>query len=455
MKQRITLLLLSGILLLTACQKEVSFENGGTPSDGSLQSDVSGDCLPKNVVGTYTEGVVLVGANNYIEVTVNVTTPGSYRIVTDTVNGISFKANGTFTATGLVTIKLTGAGTPQAAGTDNFIVSYGLSECIIQVTTLPSGASGPAVFTLNGAPNACINYQINGSYVVNTPLGASNTVVINVTVTTAGTYDITTVASNGMTFKGQGTLPLGNQTITLTGSGTPLAAGNTNIPVTTTGGSTCSFTCTVVATPPTVFDYFPRTAGSNWSYEYDDVANDSALVRVKAGTTVIAGNTYNVFEGTDNAASGFADIGWYRKAGNDYYRYTDLEDYLAFDASQKVEFIFIKDNLAANATWTTPEYTGAIGGTNLKIRIKFKILQKDVPITIPASSGSVTYANTIVVEEKYEVDLGTGWVDATSVLGYYKDYYARDKGWILDEYFDGTNPNAAGKMEVRRVNIAP
>lgn len=453
MKQRLSLLLLSGILILTACQKEVSFENGGTPSEGSLQSDVSGDCLPKTVSGTYVQGTALVAANNFIEVTVNVTAAGSYKISTDTVNGMSFKAVGTFTTTGLVVVKLTGAGTPFAAGTDNFVVSYGLSECIVQVTTLPVGGATPAVFTLNGAPGACMNYVINGAYVVNTALTSANTVVINVTVTTAGTYDITTVASNGMTFHGAGTLALGNQTITLVGSGTPVAAGNTNIPVSTPGGSTCSFTCTVVATPPPSFDYFPRTSGSNWSYEYDDVGTDSAFVRVKPATVVIGGNTYSVFEGTDDASAGFSDIGRYRKAGNDYYRYTDLSDYLFLDDPQNVEFIFIKDNQAAGFIWRTPDYTGAIQGTALKIRIKFTILQKDVPISVTSSLGTINYPNTIVVEEKYEVDLGTGWQDATTVFGYYKDYYARDKGWILDEYFDGTSPTVAGKMELRRSQI--
>ena len=65
-----------------------------------------------------------------------------------------------------------------------------------------------------------------------TALGASNTVVLNVNITTAGSYNITTTAVNGMTFTWSGTLALGNQTITLTGSGTPTTAGANVIAVT-------------------------------------------------------------------------------------------------------------------------------------------------------------------------------------------------------------------------------
>src|SRR5688572_21292967 len=100
MKKHILFLsLLSSILFITSCQKELSFENGGTPSEGTLQSDLTGECLPKTVEGIYEAGTPLVGTTNYIDVEVNVITPGSYTIYSDTLNGIFFRATGVFTAT--------------------------------------------------------------------------------------------------------------------------------------------------------------------------------------------------------------------------------------------------------------------------------------------------------------------------------------------------------------------
>jgi|CXWL01.1.fsa_nt_gi hypothetical protein len=244
MKKHIFYWLLLGLVVITGCQKELSFELGNTPGQGSLQADVTGDCLPKTVNGIYVATTPLVPATNTITIQVNVVRTGTYIITTDTVNGYYFRATGTFTALGATNVTLRSNGTPFAAGIDNFVVSYNGTVCDIQVTVLPAG-SGPAIFTLIGAPGSCGTPTINGTYAKSVPLNASNTVRLNVNVTTAGSYDITTTAVNGITFAGTGTLATGAQTITLTGSGTPGAAGNTTIPV-TVGTSTCSFVINVI-----------------------------------------------------------------------------------------------------------------------------------------------------------------------------------------------------------------
>lgn len=449
-------LLLTGLILLYSCQKEVSFENGeGISSEGMLQSDVTGDCLPKEVGGTYEAGVALVATSNTIEVQVNVLKTGPYLIYTDTVNGYYFRGTGSFSATGINTVTLQGNGTPLLDGINNFTVRYDSSECIIAVTVLPAGSGGPAEFTFNGSPGTCMDFVVGGDYVVGVALNSlSNTVEIKVNVTTAGTYSVSTAESNGMTFSGSGTLLTGAQTIILKGAGTPITAGSATIPV-TAGSSTCSFTIDVLATAP-LKDYFPRTAGSNWSYEINDNPNvDSLLVRAKPGTVTINGNPFTTFEGTnDQVNTSFQDMDSYRKSGGNYYRYSDLKDYLSFDASQKVEFIFMKDDQPIGHTWTTAVYSGTSGGVAVKVRIKFTVVQKDVIYNFNTSLGSGTYPNTIVLEEKYEVEVSPGvFVEAD---WYYRDYYARDIGWVLDEYFDSpasTTPD--GKLEMRRAQIAP
>ncbi len=265
MKRLCGFFLVSAFLVLQSCQKELSIETGGTASVGSLQSDVTGDCLPKTVAGAYEEGTTLDGNLNFIEVSVDVTQTGAYTIYTDTVNGVFFRATGLFSTTGVQLVKLKGAGTPFDEGIHNFVVTYGASTCVVAVTTLPAGAAGPAEFTLVGGPGACNAAVVQGTYIAGTPIGGAHSVILNVNVTTIGTYSITTVASNGMTFSGTGTLgATGPATITLAAGGTPVAPGTTNIPV-TAGSSSCSFD--VVVTGPATFTINCAGSSTNGTFE--------------------------------------------------------------------------------------------------------------------------------------------------------------------------------------------
>ena len=100
-----TLVKISSLLIVTtvffiACQKETSFEQGNsTASVGSLSVDGTGNCLGAVVSGTYFKDTA-IKASNYVDVSVQVDTAGTYTISSDTVNGYYFKATGTFTATG-------------------------------------------------------------------------------------------------------------------------------------------------------------------------------------------------------------------------------------------------------------------------------------------------------------------------------------------------------------------
>jgi hypothetical protein len=659
MKKRIALLLIPALIILfIACQKELSFETSGTPSVGTLQSDVNGDCLPKNVAGSYVAGTALVAASNYIEVTVDVTTPGSYTIATDTVNGFYFRGTGVFTSTGMTSVILRGNGTPGISGISSFEVRYGVQTCIVQVTVLPSGSGGPAVGTLAGGPGVCAPFTLNGTYASGTALNASHNVQIQLNVTTAGSYSITTDTVAGFWFSGSGTVLTGSQTITLNGNGTPSsggvktftvkfgsstctftvnvsaaaagtlgggpgacapitvngtytqgvaltpsntvqvqvnvttagaysittntvsgfsfsasgnfaatgtqtvtlngtgtpsASGTINFTVTfgsstctftvnvgsgaagtlsggpgacapitvngtytqgvaltpsntvqvqvnvttpgaysittntvsgfsfsasgnfaatgtqtvtlngtgtpsasgtinftvTFGSSTCTFSVTVAAP---VIDYFPRTANSNWSYEFDDDPTDSLLVYALANTITALGNTYTIFMQRDGVLPEPDSSGYYRKAGGNYHRYVNLQTYFGFDNPQWVDFIFLKDDQPAGHTWTTAAYSGTIGGTPFMLRIKFTIVQKDVTVPVTTSTGTVNHPNTIVVDEKYEMFDGAAWIPLDMTIGYFKDYYSRNVGWILDEYIGPTGTLDA-KMELRRFQV--
>lgn len=660
MKKQLLYWLAVGLVVIIGCQKEVSTELGNTPGQGSLQSDVNGDCLPKTVNGVYVATTALVSATNTITVQVNVTRTGSYIITTDTINGYFFRATGTFTALGATNVTLRSNGTPFSAGVDNFVISYDGTICDIAVTVLPAGSGGPAVFTLNGAPGNCTGAVVAGTYAILTPLNGTNTVTINVmvtaigtynisttfqgmtfaqtgvfatigantvvligsgtpttggintvpltvgantcnfpvtvnspavftltgspgscttpvlagiynlgtilttantvtlnvNVTTAGAYTVSTATVGGMSFAGTGTLALGPQTIVLTGTGTPTVAGNNTIPV-TVGASNCSFVINVTGGPaagtlvgaptactpatvngfyvvgaamvaantlqiqvnvttagaytitsntvtgfsfsgtgtvavgtnlpitlaatgtpttagPQTFtvtfgtstctftvyvlpnDYFPRTTNSNWSYEWNDDLMDS-LYRVVLPSTISAlGNTFNIFMPNDGGgldSNGNYSAGYYRKNGGDYFEWFDYVKFFGFDPPPSwAEYIMLKDNVAAGVNWKSTGYAGTSGGNPFNIRFSYTILQKNVPITIVSSLGSVTYQNVIVVEEKYDLFIAGNWVDITSTVGYGKSYYARGIGLIKYEMFDNTLA-LTDWMELRRFQI--
>lgn len=561
MKKQFLLILLSGILLMNACQKEVSTETGDNPSAGSLKSDVSGDCLPKTVNGTYEAGTALVTTTNTISVDVNVTKTGNFTIYTDTVNGYFFRTTGIFTTTGVSTITLKGIGTPLGAGVNNFIVHYDTSSCTVPVTVLPAGSGGPAVFTLAGSPATCSSTTINGTYTLGTPLTSANTVVLSVNVTTIGTYNITTTATGGMVFAASGTfISTGVQNVTLAASGTPTTAGNNTIPVTagssscsfvipvgsasagilggaggactpstvngtytvgtalaagntvsvqvnvttignysittntltgfsfaasgtftssgtntvsltgtgtpttagaqtftvTYGTSTCTFTVNVAAAPAT--DYFPRTTSSNWSYEFDDnvTPGDTLIRKVIATSHAALGNSYAIFLG--DPGTGYDSSGYYRKSGGDYYEYLDAGALFGYDAASWGEYIMLKDNVAVGTNWKSAGFSGTYtptGGspTPLTLRFSYTILQKDVPVSVTTSTGTVNYTNVIVVEEKYEQQIAPGtWQDITSIVGSGKSYYARNIGLIMYQGLDASGVQSF-LMELRRKEI--
>ena len=555
-----TIKFLASFILLSsffwACQRELSFESGGsgTPSDGSLQG-APGNCLGDTVGGTYKKDTTLK-ATNYIDVKVNVNTPGSYTIKSDTVNGFYFSATGTFTSAGVITVRLQGSGKPLIVGTNTFNIKYDSTTCAIPITTIAgAGGGGTAVFTLATTPvtGACTGATVQGTYTANVPtVVGTNTATINVVVTTIGTYNIVTTAVNGITFSASGTFTTATaQSVVLQASGTPTPAGSVTIPV-TAGTSSCSFpltilpgagpavftltgaggTCvpgttqgtytvgtpltatntatiqvnvttigsysittntmsgvsfsatgtftvpgvqtvilaasltspttagnfTMTVTAPTTtctfpltvadIDYFPRTTNSNWTYALNGVATDTIIRKVILPTLTVGPNTYNIFMETPDASTGFNDSsGYFRRSGGNYYEYMDVGDFFSFDQSIWGEYIFLKDNVAQNTTWTSNAFSGTSLGTPAQVRFKETITQKDVPITV----GPTTYQNTIVVKEEYQYSLDNGatW---TLFSDYTMLYYSRNIGLIKIEGFDNMGPTGS-KAEITRYQV--
>ncbi len=133
------------------CNFNIAYGVGSPPATGSLGT-AAGVCTPITQSGTFTQGVAVTSANT-ITVQVNVLSPGSYNITTNSANGISFAKSGVFTATGSQNVVLAATGTPLASGPFTFTVTFTSSTCTFAITfatgTIPTGDYFPTTANSN------------------------------------------------------------------------------------------------------------------------------------------------------------------------------------------------------------------------------------------------------------------------------------------------------------------
>jgi len=230
--------------LFFSCTKDDVDENA--LSSGNLTTDSIGGCKQILIHGNYEKDSALT-ADNYLDVSVNIKTAGTYTIQTNTVNGMSFKGTGRLGYGGGNTVRLYGSGKPLLNGLFPFRVTYGGSLCIANIS-IGGGGGANAIFSMGGAPNTCSGFNSSGIYQAGQIILAGvNYVVANVNVTSIGTYQIRTTPVNGVTFSTGATLntftSLGVQSVILFASGTPIASGNFNY-ILNSPNTNCRFTIT-------------------------------------------------------------------------------------------------------------------------------------------------------------------------------------------------------------------
>lgn len=254
LRKGLLLLVISSLLFIT-CAKEYSYE-GGPVSPGSSVGTATytlvgagGTCLGSVIAGNYFTGTAL-DVTNTITLQVDVSVIGTYSLATGTINGFQFTGSGTFTATGVQSITLTGAGTPGAPG--DFTFSTPANSICSFIVTVKDAPPVQAVYTLAGAPNDCQPFVVNGDYHPGKVLNNFNTVDVTVDVTALGAYKISTDTQDGISFTLSGSFTkLGKQVISLVGSGTPDFARNLVFtPQASIGSSKCTFALTVTDASP-------------------------------------------------------------------------------------------------------------------------------------------------------------------------------------------------------------
>lgn len=402
---------------LLSCQKELFFSD----SYGTLL-DSSGVCNPSLVSGNYNKNVAL-GGSNTIDLSVNVTTPGSYRIYTDTVNGMSFEGVGYFDNTGNYSIRLGGSGVPLNSGIFVMTIKYCDSYCSVAINV--QGPAGPtSQYILGGAPGNCTGVIV-GSYTEGVPLNTTNVAVADVTVNLVGTYLIYTDTVNGVYFRAAGTFAnTGPQSVDLFGFGTPLAAGIFTFRM-TGGTSNCSFQLSFNQANPPNNDYFPLTQNSWWSY--NSLLVTDTIYKFSNTVASYVGNTYRVFQIGSPGPFGANLIGEapFRKSGNDYFLYMPADSFstITFDAPVPGEILFLKENAPAATTWQSPEFQGLQNSVPVKIKYDFNIQSVGGTHLV----NGVTYNDVIKVFTTTLADINNTGYSANAEM---ESYYARGIGLI-------------------------
>ena len=225
------------------------------------------NCSDIEINGVYVEGTPTTSAN-YLSINLNVTKVGAFSITVTTGNGYSFYQSGVALSIGKMTVNIPCQGTPVNAQTDKLSFNgIGLIPgCEPQIEV----SSAIANYSLN-----CSSTVVNGRYLKGTPLTASNTIILNVTVTTAGSYNINTPLTNGIRFSASGDFTTGTHTVTLVGSGTPTV--NSDFPITINantpqGNSSCNTTI-----PLTLPAMTYAVIGSGSTYSWNSTARSQAL----------------------------------------------------------------------------------------------------------------------------------------------------------------------------------
>jgi len=169
-----------------------------------------------------------------------------------------------------------------------------------------SGTGTPGADYTIGTGGSCVNTTVNGNYVISVALEASNTVFLNATVTTIGSWSITTDNINGYSFSGSGTfVATGAVQVTLTGSGTPTTAQTDNFTATASGsGGTCTFDVTVSGTPPWTCGDALVDSRDDQSYTTVEIGSQCWMAEnLNIGIMInsTSGGTNNDGEQTDNS----------------------------------------------------------------------------------------------------------------------------------------------------------
>jgi hypothetical protein len=404
------------------CEATIVVKANATPEAVfSLQSS-PGKCLNDTAIATYTKAVAL-DTSDKATISVNVITPGRYSLITNNVNGYSFKADGIFLTAGVQTVTIYPEGTPVDTGINVFSVKGDSLSCNLKVKI----KTDEAVFTLQGAPGKCMNDSVIGTYVKKIALDTFSKVSIEVNVISTGSYNIKTNPVNGYLFSSAGFFTTtGIQVITLYAEGFPINAGIDvfNISAAT---SSCSFEVTVLADYIIVnsTDYFPLSEGSYWIYD-DLFSKGNTITRTIDGDSAVNDTTYSIMNETDDY--GITTQSLFTNINDNYFEYARADKYTSsfqYAKANLTHLLFLNKNIHAGDYWESPEFQDvATFNQIIVLKYGYKCLKSDAIVTVNGKA----FANVCIVEMRPQIHaLKNPWGYTNEIYTY---YYAKGIGLI-------------------------
>ena len=176
---------------------------------------------------------------------------------------------------------------------------------------------GPrAQYSIAGSPTECSPAIISGSYLVGVPLDSSNFLQVTANVTLRGSYQISTVPVNGLTFSASGRFSdTGKNIVKLLCSGKPLNEGTfeINIP----GNNGCHVTLKVGPKKAASYILNSTTGECSSIAIKGPYIQNTALTNlntIDVSVTVLSAGTYNIHTDSVNGIS-FSASGIFTKVG--------------------------------------------------------------------------------------------------------------------------------------------
>jgi hypothetical protein len=356
----------------TVCNFFVSVSNAPATTGAVFTFTGSpGTCTgaTQNAAATFMQGIA-TNPTNWVDVAVNVTVAGTYSLNTGAaaVNGVKYSGSGTL-ALGNQTVRLiaVAGGNPTIAETSNYQITGGASNCGFSVV-YQSQVAG-ATFTIN-----CGTALAEGDYIVGAALNPIlNFITVPVTVTAAGSYNITATAlttSNGVTFSGSGILALGAQMITLYASATTPAAVGTFVYNVVGGGTTtpCPVPVSYIVLPVAGTGFIKANIDGGAFTNF----NNGIAVSYASGTT-----SEIQFEGTTSTGEDF--VLYIEKPGT-------FTAGVSYDVTQTLTGVLMRADYNPDATTTFEASSFAVFATD-PFKIKFT--------TVSATNITGTFSGTM------------------------------------------------------------
>ena len=209
--------------------------NSSTNGTGEVSAYSSPGCAADYISGSMTQGTAVSGVIFVLNALV--TQLGSWNISTNTVNGITFSGSGVFTTLGCQSITLTASGIPTLSGTYTWATNTTPNSTPSASVAGISSSGGTAVISAytgvwgcnvgagtNNSPAGVMRAGVKNTMIAG--VSTTDTIQVVATVTTAGTFSLSTNTVNGKTFTASGTLSVGTQTINLISTGAASSPGN-------------------------------------------------------------------------------------------------------------------------------------------------------------------------------------------------------------------------------------